>query len=110
MESSLRNTAMHFLNFAALAFSFAFSLSAVGRVQALTPAQWRAQSVYQVLTDRFARTDTSTTARCYTEEQTYCGGSWRGIVEKLDYIQGMGFTAVSRGALLRAHLVYVNGY
>jgi hypothetical protein len=24
----------------------------------------------------------------------YCGGSWQGIVDKLDYIQDMGFTAV----------------
>jgi alpha-amylase len=64
-------------------------------VSALSPAQWRSQSIYQVLTDRFARTDGSTSATCNTGDQVYCGGTWRGLINKLDYIQGMGFTAVS---------------
>jgi alpha-amylase len=62
---------------------------------ALSPAGWRAQSIYQVVTDRFARTDGSTDAVCDTEIGLYCGGTWMGLVDKLDYIQGMGFTAVS---------------
>ena len=62
---------------------------------ALSPAGWRAQSIYQVLTDRFARTDGSTIATCNTGDQVYCGGSWQGIINHLDYIQNMGFTAVS---------------
>ncbi|KAM7190629.1 Glycoside hydrolase superfamily [Naviculisporaceae sp. PSN 640] len=61
---------------------------------ALSAAEWRKQAIYQVMTDRFARTDLSTTARCDTGEQVYCGGTWRGLISKLDYIQGMGFTAV----------------
>jgi alpha-amylase len=63
-------------------------------ILALSPAGWRAQSIYQVLTDRFARTDGSTTATCNTGDQVYCGGSWQGIINHLDYIQNMGFTAV----------------
>ncbi|KAL2066610.1 hypothetical protein VTL71DRAFT_2681 [Oculimacula yallundae] len=63
-------------------------------VSALTGAQWKKQSIYQVLTDRFARTDGSTTATCNTGDQVYCGGSWQGIINKLDYIQKMGFTAI----------------
>lgn len=62
---------------------------------ALSPAEWRTQSIYQVLTDRFARTDGSTTASCDTADQVYCGGSWQGIINHLDYIQDMGFSAVS---------------
>ncbi|KAK3330258.1 glycoside hydrolase superfamily [Apodospora peruviana] len=69
-------------------------LSGMSSVMALTAAEWRKQSIYQVVTDRFARTDLSTTARCITDEQVYCGGTWRGLISKLDYIQGMGFTAV----------------
>jgi hypothetical protein len=61
----------------------------------LTPQQWKSQSIYQVLTDRFARTDGSTTATCNTGDQIYCGGTWQGIINHLDYIQNMGFTAVS---------------
>ncbi|KAI9717591.1 MAG: hypothetical protein M1828_007152 [Chrysothrix sp. TS-e1954] len=61
---------------------------------ALTPSQWRSQSIYQVLTDRFARTDGSTTATCDANNGVYCGGSWQGIINHLDYIQNMGFTAI----------------
>lgn len=60
----------------------------------LTPAQWRSQSIYQVMTDRFARTDGSTTASCTTSQGIYCGGTWAGLINKLDYIQNMGFTAI----------------
>jgi hypothetical protein len=69
-------------------------LSAAGAATALSPAEWRKQSIYQLLTDRFARTDGSTTASCDTQNGVYCGGSWQGVIDKLDYIQGMGFTAV----------------
>lgn len=73
---------------------FSLALACATNVSALSPAQWRGQSVYQVLTDRFARTDGSTTATCNTGDQNYCGGTWQGIINHLDYIQGMGFTAV----------------
>ncbi|CEL05395.1 Putative Alpha-amylase [Aspergillus calidoustus] len=88
----------------------AFLLSLAAAALAATPAQWRSQSVYFLLTDRFARTDNSTTAECDTSVRQYCGGTWRGIInqvdgirsflldqdlrEQLDYIQGMGFTAI----------------
>ncbi|EME39333.1 glycoside hydrolase family 13 protein [Dothistroma septosporum NZE10] len=63
-----------------------------GAALALTSAEWRSQSIYQVVTDRFARSNGSTTAPC--DWGSYCGGTWQGIINKLDYIQGMGFTAV----------------
>ncbi|KAI1820035.1 alpha-amylase [Xylaria intraflava] len=59
---------------------------------ALSTDDWRKQSIYQVLTDRFARTNGSTSA-C-DDFRSYCGGTWQGLINKLDYIQGMGFTAV----------------
>lgn len=63
-------------------------------VSAAAAAAWRNRIVYQVITDRFARTDGSTTATCNVAVGQYCGGTWQGIIKKLDYIQGMGFTAV----------------
>ncbi|KAI1326275.1 alpha-amylase [Xylariaceae sp. FL0255] len=60
--------------------------------QALSTADWEKQSIYQVLTDRFARTDGSTDA-C-SSLTIYCGGTWQGLINKLDYIQDMGFTAI----------------
>jgi hypothetical protein len=68
------------------------SLALLNVAQALSPSGWRAQSIYQVMTDRFARTDGSTTASC--DLGNYCGGSWQGLINHLDYIQNMGFTAV----------------
>ncbi|KAJ6142516.1 hypothetical protein N7471_001969 [Penicillium samsonianum] len=60
----------------------------------LTPAEWRSQSIYFLLTDRFGRSDNSVTANCNVNDRIYCGGSWQGIINQLDYIQGMGFTAI----------------
>lgn len=74
--------------------SLLVAAAAVAPVTALTPSEWRSQSIYQVMTDRFARTDLSTDAHCDTSEQVYCGGTWQGLISELDYIQGMGFTAI----------------
>ncbi|KAG9248332.1 glycoside hydrolase superfamily [Calycina marina] len=59
-----------------------------------TVNDWRAASIYQLITDRFGRADNSTTAPCNVTEQVYCGGTWQGVINHLDYIQGMGFTAI----------------
>ncbi|RDH36480.1 alpha-amylase [Aspergillus welwitschiae] len=75
--------------------SLFLSVSLLGKLAlGLSAAEWRTQSIYFLLTDRFGRTDNSTTATCDTGDQIYCGGSWQGIINHLDYIQGMGFTAI----------------
>ena len=82
--------------------SFFLSLcctSFVTPVHAATKDEWRTRSIYQLITDRFARTDGSTSYPCDTKDQWYCGGSFQGIIDHLDYIQGMGFTAVSATSL-----------
>ncbi|KAF9221280.1 glycoside hydrolase family 13 protein [Gyrodon lividus] len=60
--------------------------------------QWRSRSIYQVVTDRFALQDvsdgTAYNMPCNTSALQYCGGTWRGIIDHLDYIQGMGFDAI----------------
>jgi alpha-amylase len=61
---------------------------------AATANQWRSRSIYQILTDRFARTDGSTVAPCDPGFEGFCGGTWLGISQKLNYIQGMGFDAI----------------
>ncbi|GAB7358647.1 hypothetical protein MBLNU230_g3877t1 [Neophaeotheca triangularis] len=78
------------MRFYDLALSLALSTSAL----AASPEQWRSRSIYQVLTDRFARADGSTTADCNPGIGRFCGGSWRGIIRRLDYIQALGFDAV----------------
>lgn len=81
-----------------------FLIGLIGSAMAANSAQWRPQSIYFLLTDRFARTDNSTTASCdvitrvsfavkqisvnkacnllYFQE--YCGGSWQGIINQVD--------------------------
>lgn len=86
--------------------------------------EWRSRTLYQVVTDRFARGDGSTT-QC-SDLSDYCGastqrnlpntdhldgasapepawsgltrtragGTWNGIAKRLDYIQNMGFDAI----------------
>jgi alpha-amylase len=55
---------------------------------------WQSRSIYQVVTDRYAREDGSTTASCNAGHGEYCGGTYKGLTDNLDYIQDLGFTAV----------------
>ncbi|GFN12725.1 alpha-amylase [Aspergillus tubingensis] len=63
-------------------------------VNAASRDQWIGRSIYQIVTDRFARSDNSTTAACDAAQGNYCGGSFQGIINKLDYIQNLGFDAI----------------
>lgn len=54
---------------------------------AATADEWKSRSIYQVMVDRFARTDGSTTAAC-DKLYLFCNGTWAGLIDKLDYIQG----------------------
>jgi len=47
----------------------------------------------QLLTDRFAVEGTDSPL-CVTDDREYCGGTYRGIIDKLDYIQDLGFDAI----------------
>mmetsp|Transcript_80558 Transcript_80558/g.207345 ORF Transcript_80558/g.207345 Transcript_80558/m.207345 type:complete len:606 (-) Transcript_80558:586-2403(-) len=53
---------------------------------------WQNKVVYQVITDRFAPSNGSE-APC-DDLSNYCGGTWKGIVDHLDYIQGLGADAI----------------
>ena len=52
--------------------------------------EWKSRSIYQILTDRFARTSNKDLCNL----NTYCGGNYQGIINKLDYIKNMGFNAI----------------
>lgn len=70
--------------------------AAVEAVSAATAAEWRNRSIYQVMTDRYSRTDGSMEYQCDTWIGKYCGGTWKGVAKDLDYIKNMGFSAVSQ--------------
>jgi glycosidase len=72
--------------------------SSPGPLQVPSP-DWRDQVIYFVLTDRFADGDPSNNDQGAGEynpakSSHYSGGDLQGIQQKLDYIQGLGATAV----------------
>ena len=69
-------------------FAFLVSISS-----AASTAEWKKRSIYQILTDRFARPKGSSKEKC-ANLNDYCGGTFKGIEENLDYIEGMGFDAI----------------
>ena len=68
-------------------------------------ADLRYRSIYQVLTDRFGLgpelgvgpNGEERIVRCDPDERRYCGGTWKGIEMRLEYIQGMGFDSGMSG-------------
>ncbi|KAF9021065.1 glycoside hydrolase family 13 protein [Hymenopellis radicata] len=76
------------------------SLSTLLSLTLLAPAafaasadDWKSRSIYQLVTDRFNNVKDSS-ASCNSEDRKYCGGTYQGIIDKLDYIKGMGFDAI----------------
>ncbi|KAL2315631.1 Alpha-amylase Aah4 [Schizosaccharomyces pombe] len=76
-----------------LALSIILVLGVAPPVQALSAEEWKKQSVYNVMTDRFATS--KVVPHCDVKAEKYCGGNWQGIVDHLDYIRDLGFTAIS---------------
>jgi len=64
-----------------------------------SPADWRDVNMYQLFTDRFSdgNTANNNVRGWYTTDgyRHYAmGGDWKGIRNKLDYLQGMGVNAI----------------
>ena len=51
------------------------------------PETWYSRSVYHILTDRFAPSNGSPFEGTICKDlKKYCGGTWKGIEQNLDYI------------------------
>jgi len=61
--------------------------------------EWKSRAIYQVVTDRFARNNGTTTG-C-SNLGNYCGGGFVGLMNNLDYIQNMGFDAIWISPVIR---------
>ncbi|USB32576.1 family 14 glycosylhydrolase [Paenibacillus sp. YPG26] len=60
---------------------------------------WSKQSIYFIMTDRFSNGDTSNDnaygiASNKSDPKKWHGGDFQGIINQLDYIKNMGFTAI----------------
>lgn len=75
------------------ALGVAVALAFSGLSAAANITEWKSRSIYQVMIDRYARTDGSTDHKC--ETHLFCGGTWAGLRKKLDYIQGKCSTLLS---------------
>lgn len=74
------------MKFSLASLSSVLSVALFSQVSAaLSAAEWREQSIYFLMTDRFGRTDRSTTAHCDPTYGLYCGGSWQGIINQVGY-------------------------
>lgn len=61
------------------------------------PSEWVSRSIYSLMTDRFSPSTPSGGDACPQGKflnSSYCGGTFQGITDHLDYIQGMGFDAI----------------
>ncbi len=60
---------------------------------------FRDETIYFVMTTRFYNSDTSNDAQCWDAQNYNVGdpawrGDFKGLIEKLDYIKALGFTAI----------------
>jgi alpha-amylase len=55
---------------------------------------WKSRSIYFALTDRVARSSSDIGGSSCSNLGNYCGGTFKGLEGKLDYIKGMGFDAI----------------
>ena len=63
-------------------------------VSAADTAAWKSRSIYFALTDRVARSSSDTGGSSCGNLGDYCGGTFKGLESKLDYIKGLGFDAI----------------
>ena len=52
-------------------------------IKSKTKDEWKTRTIYQVLTDRFSRTNGDTSS---CNLSNYCGGTFKGLQNNLDYI------------------------
>ena len=72
----------------------AFVLHLATWVAAADTAAWKSRSIYFVLTDRIARSSSDTGGGSCGNLGNYCGGTFKGLESKLDYIKNLGFDAI----------------
>lgn len=78
--------------------SFSSFLTAVLQLAtAVTAADtnaWKSRSIYFALTDRIARNSSDNGGGSCGNLGDYCGGTFKGLEGKLDYIRNMNFDAI----------------
>ena len=71
-------------------------------------SEWKSRTIYQILTDRFSN-EKDTPNSC-SDLKKYCGGTYKGILKHLSYIQGMGFDAIWISPIVENYENSYHGY
>lgn len=95
-----------------LVLSFSLALSPVNFVKADTGSKITQEDmIYFVFTDRFNDGDTSNDQGVNKGDLgAYHGGDFQGIIDKLDYIKGLGFTAIWISPVVENQVRGYHGY
>eukprot|EP00048_Salpingoeca_helianthica_P017382 m.236946 g.236946 ORF g.236946 m.236946 type:complete len:530 (+) comp20855_c0_seq1:50-1639(+) len=67
-------------------------LGCLALVSARSAQEWKTRVIYQVLTDRLSKQSASSQPCNFLGN--YCGGTFQGIISRLDYIQSLGVNAI----------------
>ena len=73
-----------------------------------TKEEWKSRSIYELVTDRFAKEGDDVKEEC--DLTNYCGGTFKGLQQNLDYISGMGFDAIWISPILKNKEGSYHGY
>ena len=73
-----------------------------------TKEEWKSRSIYEIVTDRFAKDGEDIKTEC--DLTNYCGGTFKGLQQHLDYISGMGFDAIWISPILKNKEGSYHGY
>ncbi|MGG3843022.1 alpha-amylase family glycosyl hydrolase [Anoxybacillus kestanbolensis] len=74
---------------------FVLLLSVTAPVSAKTERTWQDERIYFIMVDRFNNGNPKNDYEVNVHDpKAYHGGDLQGIIDKLDYIKGMGFTAI----------------
>jgi len=75
-------------------------LALLSAVRTAHKDEWKKRTIYQLLTDRFypgqgyVPPSPPTPSNVCPNLRHYCGGTYKGIIDKLDYIKDLGFDAI----------------
>lgn len=75
-------------------YSLSVLATAIAGALAATKEEWKTRNIYVAMTDRIARGENDMGGGSCGELSQYCGGTFKGLQSKLDYIQGAGFDAI----------------
>jgi len=96
ITNALRRLRTPLLLAAGLASAGCMSFEDAAPIKIETHVQdWRDEIIYQVLVDRFANGDSGNDYRVdFSSLGHYHGGDWKGLEDRLDYIEGLGVTTI----------------